>query len=64
VGGGIPIRLSSVEIISSLCMLPVAMSRSFSEGVAIRYVLPRLLTSTSRFHIMIPLRVMLIPKRR
>ena len=38
---------------NSLCMFPVAVARSSSDGVAVRYVLPVLwTTSTSYFHIM------------
>jgi len=49
-----------------VCMLPVAVSRSFSDGVAtvgLHYVLP-VLWMTSCFYIMALWRVMCIPKRR
>jgi len=46
-----------------LSLLPVAVARSSSDGVAIRYVLP-VLWMTFCFHTMASLRVMRIPKRR
>jgi len=57
-------KLGGEQISSnSLRMFPMAVARSSSSGVTIHYVLP-VLWMTSRFHIMTPLRISCIPKRR